>query len=360
MPYRNSGVAANFAGVVVRSFSIRYVVTGWIVVGSESVISDRPLNWYGRNFRRQKEMVMNMENDFRKEAGKQYLHYFRFWFVGIGILIILCVVMALVKQSGNDRPRTNGDAPTERVYDYADVLTDGEEDELRSYIAKMEKEYQIDIVLVTIEQSVEGAEAMEQYGLRSKNWEQNMQDLADDFWDENRFGYNKGFEGDGVLLLHNWYSGQNGEHLSTSGSVEAAFSNRDIARVLDVVDAYYDTNPYKAYRAYVKEVCDLMDTSLKLPFSWWTVIILPAVIALIYALSGSMQKKAENTVAVNAYVAGGKPVLNDKTDAFIRKSVVTRRIQNSSSGSGSSGSRGGGGHHRSSSGASHGGGSRRH
>lgn len=302
-----------------------------------------------------------MENDFRKEARKQYLHYFRIWFAVIGVLIILCIVMALIKRAGKDTPRTNGDAPTERVYDYADVLTGKEEEDLRAYIAKMEKEYQIDIVLVTINQSVEGAEAMEQYGLRSTSWEQNMQDLADDFWDENRFGYNKGFEGDGVLLLHNWYPGQNGEHLSTSGSVEAEFSMRDIDQVLYAVDAYYDTDPCKAYRAYVKEVCYLMDDSLKLPFSWGSVIILPIIIVLIYAISGSTQKKAENTVAVNAYVAGGKPVLKDKTDAFLRKSVVSRRIQTSSSGSGSSGrSSGGGGHHHSSSGASHGGGSHRH
>ena len=81
-----------------------------------------------------------MENDFRKEARKQYLRYFRFWFAGIGILIIFCIVMALIKRSGNEVPRTNADAPAERVYDYADVLTDGEEEELRSYIAKMEKE----------------------------------------------------------------------------------------------------------------------------------------------------------------------------------------------------------------------------
>lgn len=32
-----------------------------------------------------------MEEDFKKEARKQYLHYFRFWFIGIGILAAACI-----------------------------------------------------------------------------------------------------------------------------------------------------------------------------------------------------------------------------------------------------------------------------
>lgn len=303
-------------------------------------------------------MTDNMENDVKKEARRQYLRYFRFWFIGIGILALLCIVMALVKQLRGPVPRSNTEAPAERVYDYADVLTDQEEEDLRRYIADTEEKLQIDIVLVTFSQSVEGEDAMAQYGLRSRNWEQNMQDIADDFWDENHYGYNRGFEGDGVLLLHNWYEGQNGEHLSTSGSVERAFSVRDIDRVLYAVDDYYATNPYKAYRAYVKEVAELMDTSPRLPFSWVTVFVLPIIIACVYAVSGSAQKKATNTVAVNAYVAGGKPELHDRTDGFLRKSVAVRKIETPKSSGG--GHSGGGGHHRSSSGASHGGGSHRH
>lgn len=314
-----------------------------------------------------------MEEEFKKEARRQYLHYFRFWFLGIGILAVACVVM-LVLDRTRQVPRTNQEAPKERVYDYADVLTDSEEADLREYIAKMEGKLHIDIVLVTFSQSVEGADAgqvtlgpspgggevREQYDLRSADWEQNMQDLADDFWDRNRFGYNEGFEGDGVLLLHNWYEGQNGEHLSTSGRVEKRFSLYDIDEVLYAVDEYYDTDPYRAYRAYVEEVCRRMDDSLSLPFSWGLVVVLPIIVAAFYAISGASQKKAENTVAVNAYVAGGRPEIRNKEDSLIRRNVVTRKIETDSGGGGGGGHSGGGGHHTSSGGASHGGGSHRH
>ena len=289
-----------------------------------------------------------------KEARKQYLKYFMPWFIIIGILAVICIVLGTGRK-GEDAYRTNLEAPEERVYDYADVLTPEEEELLRGKIAETEDKLHIDIVLVTINQSVEGQEAKEQYGYRYTSWESNMQDLADDFWDENKYGYNQGFEGDGVLLLHNWYQGQNGEHLSTSGKVENAFEVDDIDDVLYAVDEYYATDPYQAYCAYIDAVDDKLSPSGFLP--WFLVWLIPIPVAGIYAARHMSQKKAENTVAVNAYVAGGKPVLHNTTDQLLRKNVTHRVIESSSSSGGSSG---GGGHHVSSSGASHGGGSHRH
>lgn len=293
------------------------------------------------------------QKEYSREAMKQYLHYFRIWFLIIGVLAILCIVFGF-------RKSVNHEAPLERVYDYADVLTDEEEEKLRLHIAKKEQQAHIHIVLVTIDVSVEGAKAKEQYGYRHTDWERNMQDLADDFWDAKHYGYNKAFEGDGVLLLHNWYPGQNGEHLSTSGKVEYAFSMSDIDRVLYAVDDWYETDPYRAYMAYVDQVCELFQGASKGLISWIMVLVVPIVVAGIYAAANLKQKKAKNTTAVNAYVAGGRPVLHDSQDTFIRKSVITRRIETSSSGHHSGGGGGGGGHHHSSSGASHGGGSHRH
>lgn len=223
----------------------------------------------------------------------------------------------------------------------------------------MERRLGIDIVVLTIDYSVEGQDAKEQHGLRYTDWERNMQDIADDFWDQNRFGYDKGFEGNGVLLLHNWYAGQNGEHISTSGSVERAFGISEINKVLDAVDMYYDTDPYKAYKAYVDKVEELLSGSVP-SIPWMVVVVVPIFVAVVYAVSHLSQSKAQKTTAVNTYVAGGRPEFRDKTDSFIRKSVVSRTIQTSSGSSSGGGRSGGGGHHRSSSGASHGGGSRRH
>lgn len=307
-----------------------------------------------------------MNEDFKKEAKRQYLHYFRFWFIAVGVLLALVIVAGIVNSMKKNAPRGNLSAPAERVYDYADILTDEEEEKLRGYIAKKEKEYRADFVIMTFNQPVMGPEAMEKYGYDSVDWEENMMDIADDFWDENGYGYNSDWEGDGSILIDNRYpvKGEGGEWLSTSGRVEAAMSFWDVDDVLYAVDDYYESDPYRAYVAYIDGVCRYLNgTGGRLVTSgayWLGAFIVSLIIALVYAFTHLQQNKAQDTVAVNAYVAGGKPVMRDSRDDFIRKSVVRRRIETSSSSGGGRSGGGGGGHHVSRSGASHGGGGHRH
>lgn len=305
-----------------------------------------------------------MSNELKREAKKQYFRYFRWLFILVGVVLIVTAGAGIMHLTTGTEARTNTAAPEERVYDYADVLTDEEEEKLRVYIAKKEAEYKADFVIMTFSRPVEGAEAKEQYGYRSTNWEQNMTDIADDFWDENGYGYNASFEGDGSILIDNRYEGQRGEWLSTSGKVEAALSSRAVESVLYAVDAYYDSDPYEAYIRYIDKVCSYLDYSqgnVQVTGSYYLgALIISVIVTLVYASYHLSKNKAKNTVAVNAYVAGGKPVLRNKSDDFIRKSVVKRHIETNNGGGGHHGGGGGGGHHTSRSGASHGGGGHRH
>lgn len=290
-----------------------------------------------------------MDKEVKKEAFRQYLHYFRVWFILLGVLAVVLVGLLCVKLAGSKKQRTNFEAPEERVYDYADVLTTQEEEKLREYIAEKEKKYHIDMILVTIKEDVE------QYG----SWETQMMNYADDFYDQNNYGYDM-VHGDGVLLLDNWYEGQEGSWLSTCGKVYRRFSTYDIDRVLDAVFYQVDSSPYQAYRAYVDETCRLLDGE-KLPGPPVTGTILVSLfVAAFYAAMHLRQEKAKDTTTATSFVENGKPVMKDCRDEFIRKSVTSVRIQtSSSSGGGSHRSSGGGGGHRSSSGVSHGGGGRR-
>lgn len=302
-----------------------------------------------------------MGDDYNKQARKEYLRYFRIWFIIVGILAVVAAGRAGMRLMADDAPRENNSAPAERVYDYADVLTDAEEEKLGNQIAAVEKRLSMDIVIVTFSESVEGEEAAEKYG--SPYWEDNMRTLADDFWDQNGYGYNKSFEGDGMLLLHNWYEGQNGEHLSTSGRAEWNLTNRDIDRLLDRVDRYYDTNPYRAYSEFVEAVEEAFDDCIRVDFSYFLgAAFLSTIAAIVYAVMCLSHTKAKDTTAVNAYVVDGKPNINFRRDDFIRKHVTQHHIERSSGGGGGSRTSGGGGggHHTSGSGASHGGGSHRH
>jgi uncharacterized protein len=305
---------------------------------------------------------MEMGNELKKEAVRQYLHYFRFWFLAVLLLFVTTVAVGVSYAVRNNTPRGNDQAPTERVYDYADVLTDEEESSLRQYIAQKEAEYKIDFVIMTFSQPVSGQEAKEQYGYASADWERNMRDIADDFWDENGYGYNKSFEGDGSILIDNRYEGDRGEWLSTSGSVEQNLGTRAVDNVLYAVDAYYDSNPYRAYKAYIDAVCSYMGGGRHIDVrnSLLYAVLAALIVSIVYAGVHVSRNKAQKTVRANTYVPGGKPFLREKRDDFIRKHVVTHRIERDNRGGGGPGGGGGGGHHMSSGGASHGGGGHRH
>ena len=96
-----------------------------------------------------------MEKDIKREALRQYFKYFKIWFIIAGILAVITIGAAVVHALTPKPVRGNSQEPTERVYDYADMLTEEEEQSLREYIAECEEKIQADIVIVTISESVE-------------------------------------------------------------------------------------------------------------------------------------------------------------------------------------------------------------
>lgn len=315
-----------------------------------------------------------METDVKKLARQQYFKYFRIWFIVLGILLVVSAVLLVgsLLKSDKKAERANSKAPDERVYDNADVLTNSEEDKLRELIEEAEAKIRCDLVLVTINQPVENLseEEIEEYGYRHNNWDDNMMDYADDFYDYNDYGYEE-VGGSGALLLDNWYKvgtdeSQAGSWLSTSGEVYEAFGMSEINRVLD--DVYYalDDGAYEAYKAYIDDMVRLMSRGNNDVVVYGNgssyllgAIFIPIVVAVVFVLINLKSKEGQVTTAANTYVDNGRARINISQDQFLRKSVSTRVIQ-TDSGSRSGGSSGGrGGSHRSSSGRSHGGGGRR-
>lgn len=291
---------------------------------------------------------------------KEWLRYFRIWFLVCAILLAVFGVWRAVsakESSGADRVNTVC-TETERVFDFADVLTDQEEESLRELIARREKQTQCDIVLVTLNESLEAY--AKEYDLYASGNEFAMI-KADNFYDENGFGWNKYQEsddGDGVLLLDNWYRESDGKvytWFSTSGKAERAYSNAQIEHLLDEVYQYIETNPYKAYRAYIETFYQDMTGSVGMFVPWPVVLFVPLVAAVIFVLFNLSGKEGKKTTQATTYLQGGRPDFKVNNDRFLRKTTTKRRIE-TSSGGGHGG--GGGGHHTSSGGHSHGGGGR--
>ena len=297
-----------------------------------------------------------MDYDYKKEERKRYLKYFSVWMIIAAIALLVFGVMKLThkEEAVVKNERHNSQAPSQRVYDYAEVLTSSEEQKLEELIAKYEAESECDLVLVTIDQAV---------GLSDSEWTNTMVNLADDFYDQNAFGYDQP-HGDGAVLVDNWYhagqdDSQAGAWLSTSGKLEYAIGESEENRVWDALDAGLEISAYEAYARAIKRIAyygmpDGAGEPIQIP--WAVVVIVPAIIAAIYAGVNMKQAPGKDTTTSTTYVPGGRGNMNVQRDDFIRKNVTKVKIETSSSRSGGGGSYG---HHTSSGGFSHGGGGHR-
>lgn len=269
--------------------------------------------------------------------------YFKL-FGWIYALLAILIVASIVKYSKTDRDtekmeyiRTNTECLTqERVFDYADELSDAQEQMLSTDIAVAEDEIGCDIIFMLIDEPVDS-----------------MMNYADDFYDNNRFGYNEPW-GDGALFVANYYTGE--AWFCTSGKVEYRYSVNMIDHMTEVVCEELRTNPYESGCTFVKQLTKDMQNKYAGTVEAGTVrmfgILGAAIITVVFLLVNLINSKGKKTTVSNTYVNGGKPSLKLSNDIFLHKHTTHRKIESSS------GSGGGGGHHTSSGGHSHGGGGR--
>jgi len=248
---------------------------------------------------------------------------------------------------------------TERVFDYADVLSDAEEDSLREVIAQKEVETRSDIVIVTLNETLE--EYVKPYEeiigpVSTDKW---VMVYADNFYEEHKFGFDKPI-GDGTLLVDNWYREPDGwvySWMLTSGRVRDTFSEGMIDYVVDYSLAVVEDSPYEAYYRFVSEYENTYIQDDGEVYNPMVLLLGSFVIAAIFFAVNCIGRRGKKTTTSSTYVAGGRPVIRLREDHFIRTSVTKTRIQTDSSSGGGGG--GGGGSHRSSGGSSFGGGGHR-
>lgn len=298
---------------------------------------------------------------------KRYLKHFLPISIAIAVLFIIYLILFIATgqfdtyfgngSSGTGNNDTNVTTNTERltderVFDYADILTSSEEDELRKLIAQREQEIHCDIVLVIISD--------ENYASDNA-----MMNFADDFYDNNKFGYDKPW-GDGALYLDNWKNSSWVNHdtsycwFSTCGRVETAYSSTMISDLIDDVNYYVNDDPVRGYEEYINSLSRTMagktfsltpSNSSTIPLKAMPIISL--VVTGVYLLIFLRRNVGSRTTTPTTYLINKKPEFPVYVDRFLTKHVTQRHIERSSSS-------GGGGHHISSGGHSHGGGGGRH
>lgn len=282
---------------------------------------------------------------------KQYFRYFKWLYIAFGVVLgayLLVMGLHALKAGSSAYDRTNTECTTqERVFDYADVLTDRQEEKLRKLIAKRERQTGCDIVLITLNEPLEAyATAIDPLAYSSEY----VRVYAEQFYEENKMGYDEP-NGDGVVLVDNWSREDDGEihtWFSTTGKAYQTFSYDDCYHLLDNVYRYVEKNPYRAYKTYVNEFYHgmmgmrLLDGYIPSSFPW----IAGLIALVIFLVLNWNSRKGKKTVTAATYVAGHKPDFTVVQDRFIRKNVVSHKIETSSGGShGGGGGHGGGGSH---------------
>ena len=239
-------------------------------------------------------------------------------------------------------------AQPSRMEDLADLLTEEEEDALRSRLDEISERQKLDVVVVTAD-SLDGKTPME---------------YADDFFDDNGYGF--GADRDGTLLLvsmaeRDWWISTSGygitvftdwgiEYLSEQFLPE--LSDGDYAEAFDVYADWCDSFITEARENRPYDTDHMPEEPF--PFGMYLMIslVVGGIIAFLYVGSLKAQlKTVRSQSGAREYVRQGSMNVKESRDLFLFAQTVRREKPKSSSGSG-----GGSSTHISSSGSSHGGG----
>lgn len=235
-------------------------------------------------------------------------------------------------------------ATVERVFDQASLFTQAEVDSIRETVDSLSEQLEIDIVIVTTNDSE---------GKTSKQY-------ADDFYDQNGYMY------DGILYLLNMDERE--VYISTTGYVRDIITDWDVEEILDEVYYYLADEQYRdSVAVFLAEVEARMTSSTEIINENDGVAQVPSDVGN-YDEEGSFLQEALIYLAVSLVVGGvtvgimamynrGRLTVNEatyldresfkitrKVDRHYNTIVTKQKIQKNNSTGGGSSFRGGGGH----------------
>lgn len=226
-----------------------------------------------------------------------------------------------------------------KVYDYAQVLSLEEEENLKKEIDLFIANHNMDMALVTVKYH-EKIDTM---------------NYADDFYDYNGFGI--GSNNDGLIFVIDFTFRERGEiWMSTTGKAIDIYTDARIDSILDNVAARKNRGYYEMMNTFIEEsnyyanigISYNNESKINLKNIIIISLVIPSIIVLILILKNKMIKAA---TTASHYLIKDSVIINKRSDRFITTHTTSVRINDSSSSGGSS-------THSGSSGVSHGGGGR--
>lgn len=270
---------------------------------------------------------------------KQYFNYFKIPFILALVGLIPTIVCLIIQANRPLHTRTNTECTTtERVFDYAGRLSASEEQELRDLIAELEPQIGCDLIVVVLDESLQGyAEDRASYW-GNVPMSQYTMIYGADFYDDHKFGFNKPI-GDGIIFVDNWFREADGRVYSRLNAFEAAQEKFPASVIEDLLDdALEDVedDPIGAYKKVVTLSARRMGMR-GIPVNTSVIFVVACIITAAYLGVNLAHKKGKKTTTNKTYVKGGKPQYLRREDVFLNKTLVTHTISSNSGGGGGGG-----------------------
>jgi len=202
---------------------------------------------------------------------------------------------------------------TKKIYDYAQILSESEENKLKVKIDKYIKKYNIDMVIVTV-----------------KHYNQNtLTEYMKLFYDTNKFGI--GDNKSGIMFTLDLKNNDVG--VKTFGIADGLYSNLEIDKILNKINKeknYADkADDFIRYsNKYINEV-DNIETkeSILIKIDWVGNVIFAFIISVIIIFIGFIKLKTrEAKTNTENYVKS--LIITTSEDSFITTNTKKRRIGN--------------------------------
>lgn len=236
---------------------------------------------------------------------------------------------------------------SQKIYDFADILSDEEEKKIYASIQDFIEETNMDMVFVSINMP---------YSSDSKN-----EDFAADFYDYNDFGIS--FSNySGILLLRNDYSADRYYDIYTFGDAQLYFDQDRYDNILDGIYEQFVSKNYlggiqkfiskcsyyysKGYASQYKHA--YVDADSFIRYNYYVPVV-PCIVGslvltlIVMAIMVSKNKMVRKAMSASEYLDKNSVNYTAHTDQFTH-SHTTHYTVSSSSGGGSHGGSSGGGH----------------
>lgn len=247
---------------------------------------------------------------------------------------------------------------SEKIYDYAEILDEDEEEYLKGLIDEFINKTNMDMVILTDSKAY----------YRDKDNE----DYAADFYDYNDFGIN--FEHySGVIIYRNAYSADPYYGAYQFGNAQLYFDYERNENTLDAIYSYMVSGRYEdafstfisKYKSYYEAgissemkhyyIDDMGYLQKGYTYPWVPALVVSAIVAAIYAsINVGRNKMVKKAKLAQDYLIKDEVNVYKQVDQFVNTHTSSYTVSSSSGGSG------GGGHssHSGSSGMGHSGGGR--